>query len=85
MLSVKFGNTEMSYVQYVIQVRNFKLFEQIVGSEQGFDDFVVSRDIHGNTCMHYLALFDDEDFIEAMINKISWSPTVIPQLRVLAE
>ena len=84
MLSVKFGNTEMSYVQYVIQVRNFKLFEQIVGSEQGFDDFVVSRDIHGNTCMHYLALFDDEDFIEAMINKISWSPTVIPQLRVLA-
>ena len=85
MLSLKLCNAQMSYVQYVIQVRNFKLFEQIVGSEQGFDDFVVSRDIHGNTCMHYLALFDDEDFIEAMVNKISWSPVVIPRLRQLAD
>ena len=41
--------------------------------------------IHGNTCMHYLALFDEEDFIEAIINKISWNPAAIPELRVLAD
>ena len=75
----------MSYVQYVIQVRNVKLFDQIVGSEQGFQDLLDSRDVHGNTCMHYLALFDDEEFIESVVNKISWAPGAIPSLGDLAE
>jgi len=35
--------------------------------------------------MHYLALFDEEDFIEAILNKISWNRTAIPRLKALSE
>ena len=66
----------MTYVQYAIQARNFKLFESILSSNEGFEDFIKSRDAHGNNSMHYVALVDDEDLIEALINKVNWAPHV---------
>ena len=35
--------------------------------------------------MHYLALIDDEDLIEAIINKLNWAPHVCHQLMELSE
>jgi len=39
------------------------LFKQIVASEAGAKDFINSRDLYNNTSLHYVALFDDEEFI----------------------
>ena len=35
--------------------------------------------------MHYLALIDDEDLIEVIINKLNWAPYVSTQLAELSE
>ena len=72
LINIKLGDAEMSYVQYVIQARNSKLFEAIMQTDNGFDDFVNSRDIHENNAMHYIALMDDEEFLEVIINKVNW-------------
>lgn len=53
----------MKYLQCVIQEGNTSIFRQIIAQEEGHDDFVNVRDLHGNTCLHYLALFDEEDLI----------------------
>ena len=53
----------MTYIQCVIQEVNIALFRQIINSEAGMADFIASRDLYNNTCLHYVALFDDEDFI----------------------
>ena len=65
---VRLGNALMSYVQYVIQLSNAKLFHEIIDSEEGCEDFLSSRDAHGNTCLHYVALYDSEDIIDAIFN-----------------
>lgn len=41
--------------------------------------------MHGNSSMHYVALIDDEDLIEAVINKVNWAPHVCIQLKDLSE
>ena len=57
-VDIKLGNTLMSYVQFVIQTGNIELFKEILATEDGAQDFIKSRDMHGNTCLHYIALFD---------------------------
>ena len=47
----------------MIQEVNLALFKQIITSESGMVDFIASRDLYNNTSLHYVALFDDEDFI----------------------
>lgn len=56
-----------------------------MSNDYGFDDFVDSRDIHGNNALHYIALMDDEEFLEVIINKINWQPYTIPILHRLSE
>ena len=65
---VKLGNSAMSYVHYVIQAGNIELFKEILVTKEGIEDFLDSLDIHGNTCLHYIALFDQEDFIDVVFS-----------------
>ena len=63
LIDVKLGDAQMTYLQCVIQEVNLPLFKQIITSEAGMIDFIASRDLYNNTSLHYVALFDDEDFI----------------------
>ena len=67
MVNVKLGDAQMTYIQCVIQEGNITLFKQILAEEEGLNDFIVSRDLYKNTCLHYIALFDDEDFIISVL------------------
>jgi len=67
---VKLGDSIMSYVQYVIQAGNIELFKEILVTNEGIEDFLESLDIHGNTCLHYIALLDQEDFIDVVFSHI---------------
>lgn len=58
MRDIKLGDAHMTYVQSVIQGGNLTLFQQILASKDGRDDFIESRDRYQNTCLHYIALFD---------------------------
>jgi len=42
----------------MIQAGNSELFKDAISTEVGANDFVESSDLHGNTCLHYIALFD---------------------------
>ena len=53
----------MSYIQYIIQAGNTELFHNILMTDEGTNDFMSSRDIYDSTCLHYIALFDLEDFL----------------------
>ncbi len=81
---VRLGNARMSYVQYVIQLSNAKLFQGIVNSEEGCEDFLSSKDAHGNTCLHYVALYDSEDIIDTIFNLCSNKSDIISRLQSLA-
>ena len=63
----------MSYIQFVIQTGNNELFKEILATDTGSEDFIKSRDMHGNTCLHYIALFDQEDFIDYIFNHMQVS------------
>lgn len=67
MVDVKLGDAQMTYIQCVIQEGNITLFKQILAEDEGLNDFIVSRDLYKNTCLHYVALFDDEDFIISVL------------------
>ena len=67
MVDVKLGDAQMTYIQCVIQEGNITLFKQMLAEEEGLNDFIVSRDLYKNTCLHYVALFDDEDFIISVL------------------
>ena len=67
LVDVKLGDAQMTYIQCVIQEGNIALFKQIMAMEEGLDDFICSRDLYKNTCLHYVALFDDEDFIISVL------------------
>ena len=41
--------------------------------------------MHGNSCLHYIALFDNEDFINSVFNQISKSQDFGLKLRPLIE
>ena len=75
----------MSYVQFVIQTGNTELFKEILATEMGAEDFLKSRDMHGNTCLHYIALFDQEDFIDYIFNHMQISANFSTQLKTLTE
>ena len=79
------ADPEMTYVQYLIQVGNFRLLAQLLETEDGLQDFLLSRDVHLNTCLHYVALFDDEDCIEVVLNLIYAMPELVARLKVLSE
>lgn len=44
MRDIKLGDAHMTYVQSVIQGGNLTLFQQILASKDGRDDFIESRD-----------------------------------------
>ena len=46
------------------------MFKEIMVTKIGLRDFIDSRDMYGNTCLHYVALLDHEDFIENLLNII---------------
>ena len=75
----------MTYIQFVIQEGNIELFREIMATEEGVSDLVSSRDLHGNTCLHYVALFDQEDFILQLVKQIDQSQQLGLKLKVLAE
>ena len=41
--------------------------------EAGTYDFIKSRDLYNNTCLHYVALFDDEEFIIQILELVGKS------------
>ena len=41
-----------------------------MATSDGQDDFILSRDRYNNTCLHYVALFDDENFIISLIKML---------------
>ena len=75
----------MTYVQFVIQTGNIELFKEILATEDGAQDFIKSRDMHGNTCLHYIALFDQEDFIDYIFNHMEVSTQFATQLKTLID
>ena len=85
LLDIKLGNSLMSYVQFVIQTGNSELFREILASDQGTQDFIKSRDLHNNTCLHYIALFDSEDFIDFIFNAMEGNASFGTELKTLAE
>ena len=62
-----------------------ELFKDILATETGAEDFISSRDLHGNTCLHYIALFDQEDFIDYIFNHLQLSPKFAPRLKALTD
>ena len=63
MIDVKLGDAQMTYIQFIIQEGNHFLFKQVLQTPTGIEDFTSSRDLYANTSLHYMALFDEEDFI----------------------
>lgn len=55
-----------------------------MSSEHGLDDFVKSRDLHENTCLHYIALFDNEDFIITLLKSVAESQDFALRIRNMA-
>lgn len=84
LIDVKLGDAQMTYLQCVIQEGNLVLFKQIMASEAGTTDFITSRDLYSNTCLHYVALFDDEDFIIQIINLVGKSQEFAFQLKEIS-
>ena len=56
-----------------------------MATEIGAEDFLSSRDLHGNTTLHYIALFDQEDFIDAIFLKLSKKENFAQQLKDMTE
>lgn len=75
----------MTYIQFVIQEGNIELFREIMATPTGIADLISSRDLHGNTCLHYIALFDQEDFILQLLKQIDQSQSLGFKLKTLAE
>ena len=85
MVDVKLGDAQMTYIQCVIQEGNLNLFKQIMAQEEGLNDFITSRDLYKNTCLHYVALFDDEDFIISVLEQISNFQDFAFKLKAIAQ
>ena len=85
LVDIKLTDAQMTYIQFVIQVGNVRLLEQILATEEGQSDFVTSRDVHGNSPLHYIALFDQENVIEVVLNQIIQSPELASKLKILSE
>lgn len=65
---------------------NLDLFESIISTEEGFEDLISARDRHLNTSLHYIALFDQEDFIEKLIELLEdSSEKKLEQMKDLSE
>ena len=57
-----------------------------MATSDGQDDFILSRDRYNNTCLHYVALFDDENFIISLIKMLDKVDKDFPfKLKHLAE
>lgn len=55
-----------------------------MATDEGQADFVSSKDLHGNSCFHYIALFDKEDFILAIFKVLGHSIEYSFKLKTLA-
>jgi len=53
--------------------------------EKGLQDFIESRDIFQNTSLHYVALFDEEDFIICLMEQIGKSQDFAFRVKSLSE
>ena len=68
----------------MIQEGNIKLFKQILAKEEGLNDFITSKDLYNNTSLHYIALFDDEEFIINILEHIERSQTFAFKLKAIS-
>ena len=44
-----------------------------MNTKEGLHDFIDSRDFFGNTALHYVALFDEEDIIITVLEQMGKS------------
>ena len=61
------------------------MFKQVLKTQSGIDDFTASRDLYANTCLHYLALFDEEDFIISVLEHVAKSQEFALKLKNIAD
>ena len=78
------GDAQMTYIQCVIQEGNVKLFKQILAQNEGLNDFIASKDLYQNTSLHYIALFDQEDFIINILEHIERSQDFAFKLKAIS-
>ena len=69
-MSVTFGNAWMTYIQFMLMADNYSLLNETLGTAEGQIDFLDSRDMMGNTSLHYVAMLGSLNSIKVTLSKM---------------
>ena len=67
LLTVTFGDSEMTYIQYIVMIGNNDLLKRVLEQSDGREQFLQSRDQFENSSLHYVYLMDMKETMGIII------------------